>query len=269
MVERRPRPFERYVAIGDSSTEGLDDRDPAGGYRGWSLRLASRIASEQGTLAYANLGVRGKRTVEIRSEQLEPALAMRPDLVTLFTGTNDVVGRRFDPEAVRRDVLAMHRALIDAGATVLTFTLPDITPVMPLARAIAHRVEALNEGLREASAQSGAILVDIARFPVASDPRLWSEDRLHANSLGHERIAAALAEALGLPGTDGTWSRPLPSPADRGAIARLGAELSWTARYLVPWIVRSARGRSSGDGITCRYPSLIRIGNDSDTREPA
>jgi predicted metal-dependent peptidase len=30
---------------------------------------------------------------------------------------------------------------------------------------------------------------------VAGDPRLWSEDRLHANTLGHTRIAAGLAQA--------------------------------------------------------------------------
>jgi len=259
VTDRPARRFERYVAIGDSSTEGLDDRDAALGYRGWSLRLATRIASGQDTLQYANLGVRGKRTAEIRAEQLAPALAMRPDLVTLFTGTNDVVGRRFDPESVRRDVFEMQHALIGAGATVLTFTLPDITPVMPLARAIAHRVHTLNERLREAAGASGATLVDIARYPVASDPRLWSEDRLHANSLGHERIAAALAEALGLPNADGAWSRPLPAPAGRGIVARVGAELRWSVRHLLPWIVRSLQGRSSGDGITCRYPSLIRL----------
>ena len=31
--------FERYVAIGDSTAEGLDDPDGRGGYRGWANRL--------------------------------------------------------------------------------------------------------------------------------------------------------------------------------------------------------------------------------------
>ena len=43
----RPGRFERYVAIGDSSTEGLIDPDGQGGYRGWSMRLAERIAEVQ------------------------------------------------------------------------------------------------------------------------------------------------------------------------------------------------------------------------------
>jgi len=39
------RRFERYVALGDSTTEGLEDPDGRGGYRGWADRLAERVAS--------------------------------------------------------------------------------------------------------------------------------------------------------------------------------------------------------------------------------
>jgi lysophospholipase L1-like esterase len=149
----RPRRFERYVAIGDSSTEGIDDPDGRGGYRGWSRRLAQRLADAQGRLAYANFGVRGLTTREILEEQLTPALALRPDLATVFSGTNDVTGRRFEAAAVARDMEEMQRALIAGGATVLTFTLPDLTPVMPLAGVIAPRIRALNDALRAAAAR--------------------------------------------------------------------------------------------------------------------
>ncbi len=53
-------PYERYVAIGDSSTEGLDHPDGQGGYRGWANRLAEQVAAAQGgSLLYANLAIRG------------------------------------------------------------------------------------------------------------------------------------------------------------------------------------------------------------------
>ncbi len=137
--------FERYVAIGDSSTEGLDDPAGDGTFRGWANRLAERIAASQtlqtgaSALLYANLGVRGKKTREIRDEQLERALAMRPDLVTLFAGTNDIVSRRVDLSAVAADLAAMMAAIRGSGATLLTFTMPDLAPVMPLARRLAPR----------------------------------------------------------------------------------------------------------------------------------
>jgi lysophospholipase L1-like esterase len=253
------RRFERYVAIGDSSTEGLDDPDGSGSYRGWANRLAERIASAQGSLLYANLAVRGRLTRQIRDEQLHAALRMRPDLVSLFCGTNDVVARRFDPEELAIDVDEIQRTLIRAGATLLTFTLPDLTPVMPLARVVTPRVRELNDMLRSISRATGAILVDLAAYPVASDPRLWSEDRLHANSTGHTRIAAALAHALGLPDTDESWAAPLPSLPEPSLWGRALAELVWGRRYLLPWMWRHARGRSSGDGRGPKQPGLQRV----------
>ena len=248
--------FSRYVAIGDSSTEGIDDPDGAGGYRGWADRLAETIATTQGPLLYANLAIRGRRTRPIREEQLAPALAMRPDLVTFFSGTNDVVARDFDLGRTAGDVERVHRAVIASGATLVTFTLPDLAAVMPLGRFIAARVEALNGALREIAARTGARLVDFAAHPVASDPRLWSADRLHANAAGHARIAAALAHALELPGADGAWREPLPEPAPRPALERLRAEVSWIGSYLVPWASRHLVGRSSGDGVAPKRPVL-------------
>ena len=258
-MEQETRRFERYVAIGDSSTEGLDDPDEGGGYRGWANRLAERIARTQGSLRYANLGVRGRRTRRIREEQLEPALAMRPDLVTLFSGTNDVIGARFDADAVGSDIEAMQRAIVSTGATLLTFTLPELSPVMPIARLAVGRVRALNDALREISTRCGAVLVDVARHAVSSDPRLWSEDRLHANSLGHARIAQALAHALRLPDADASWSEPLSPVVQAGGAERLVAEARWARRYFLPWAWRHLRGRSSGDGVGPKRPFLKEV----------
>lgn len=251
-----PRRYERYVAIGDSSTEGLDDQDGSGGYRGWANRLAERLAATQGGVLYANLGIRGRTTRQILDEQLDRALSMSPDLVTFFSGTNDVVSRRFDIDRVAADIETVHRQVGESGARLLTFTLPDLGPVMPAARRIAPRVAELGRAIREISERSGAIVVDFAAHPVASDPRLWSEDRLHANSAGHQRIAAALAHALGLPGADDSWAAPLPPRPPLSAFASLGAEVRWSRKYLLPWMWRHLWGRSSGDGIVAKRPEL-------------
>ena len=248
--------FERYVAIGDSSTEGLDDPDGQGGFHGWANRLAERVARAQGRLLYANLAVRGRTTRAILDEQLGPALALRPNLATVFSGTNDVVSRTFDVDVFARDFGTIQRSLVEAGATVLSFTLPDLTPVMPLARRVMPRVLAMNDALRAVSKETGAILVDVAAHPVASDPRLWSEDRLHANAVGHARIAEALAHALGLPDAGAGWADPLPPRPPATVSGTIAAELRWGARYLIPWVWRHARGRSSGDGQSAKRPAL-------------
>jgi lysophospholipase L1-like esterase len=251
--------FPRYVAIGDSSTEGLDDPAGDGRFRGWADRLAEHVARAQGGLLYANLAVRGRKTREVLEQQLGPALAMAPQLATVFSGTNDIIRRGFDLEAVMADIRIMQRAFRESGATVLTITMPDLSGVMPMARRVAPRLAAFNAAVRAVSAETGTIVVDLALHPMAADPRLWSDDRLHANSLGHERIAAALAHALALPESDERWREPLPPRATPTVAQRMAAELRWTRRHFIPWVWRHARGRSSGDGVHPKRPALAPV----------
>jgi lysophospholipase L1-like esterase len=252
-------PFARYLALGDSSTEGIDDPDGAGGYRGWSQRLAERIAAVQGHLQYANLAVRGLTTAQVRERQLEAALAMRPDLATVFCGTNDVTGWRFDAEQVAADIENLQRALVAQGATVLSFTLPDLTPLMPMARLIAPRIATLNRALADSSRRTGSILVDFAAYPVATDRRLWSDDRIHANSAGHARIAEALAQALHLPGSTDAWKQPFSATAALTPSQWWAAELRWINRHLLPWVWQGLRRRSSSDGRAPKLPQLTLL----------
>jgi lysophospholipase L1-like esterase len=246
--------FACYVALGDSSTEGLDDPDGAGGYRGWADRFAERVAGHHPGLRYANLAIRGRAAGEIAAEQLPAAVAMRPDLATVVAGMNDLLRRDFDAARVAGHVGTMQRTLIDGGAVVLSFTLPDLAGRLRAGRAMTARTAALNAELRRVSAASGARLVDLAALPHATDPRLWADDRLHANPDGHARVAAALAQALGLPDADEAWAAPLPPRPPARRRAALAADVAWLARYVAPWALRRLRGKTLGDGRTAKRP---------------
>lgn len=247
--------YGRYVAIGDSSTEGLDDPDGAGSWHGWADRLAAQVAVASPGLQYANLAVRGRLAAQVRDEQLPRALDLRPDLATAFAGVNDLLRRSCELPAVIGHLEAMFEALTAAGATVLTITCPDASRVMPLARPLRSRIEAFNEGVRSAARRTGVRLADIAAVEAAVDPRMWSEDRLHTNALGHTRIAEALAEALDLPGANGDWRLPLPGEPHRPRHEVLRAEAVWVRRHLAPWLARRLHGRSSGDGVHPKRPT--------------
>ena len=252
------RVFTRFVALGDSTTEGLEDPYPDGGYRGWADRLAGDLAAVNPDLQYANLAIRGRKVPQIRAEQLEPALALRPDLASVLGGINDVLRRSLDLDRVVGDLEAMTVALRDSGATVLTFTFPDPTAVITVAAArIRARVAAFNGRIRTMSAARGAVLVDLERDGVAH-PALWCDDRLHANEGGHERIAAAAAAALGY-GDPDEWAKPLPELPSRSVAARYGSDAVWMGRHLTPWLIRRLRGKSSGDGRTAKRPDLGRF----------
>ncbi|MDI3402410.1 SGNH/GDSL hydrolase family protein [Streptomyces cavernicola] len=259
------RPYERYVALGDSQTEGLGDGDDTVGLRGWADRFAEQLAAHSPELTYANLAVRGRLAGQVRAEQLGPALALRPDLATVMAGVNDVLRPKFDVDEVAGHLEAMFAALTAQGARVATVTFPDPARLTPLARPLSPRVAALNDRVRRAALRHGVAVAEADRHPVVSDPRLWSPDRLHAAPIGHQRIAAAFAHALDLPGSDDSWTHPLPAAEPAGSAGRgraVGAELRWAATFLGPWLRRRLTGRSSGDGHTAKRPLLLPVRTD-------
>ncbi|MFC5831941.1 SGNH/GDSL hydrolase family protein [Nonomuraea insulae] len=248
--------YTRYVALGDSQTEGLGDGDDTVGHRGWADRLAEHLARADPGLLYANLAVRGRRASQIRAEQMSAALALRPDLVTVMAGMNDLIRPGFDAAAVAEVLDDMFTTLTATGAHVVTVTFPDIGKIAPLVRSLRPRVLDLNARVREAAERRGVTLVDTFAMEHITDARMWSLDRLHASPDGHARFAAAVAHTLGLPGSDDTWRQPLPPlpPAARWRAA--ATELRWAGTFAGPWIGRRLRGRSSGDGRTAKRPDL-------------
>ena len=249
----------RYVAIGDSSTEGLDDPDGAGGYRGWADRLAEHVASAHPGLLYANLAVRGRSAGEIRATQLAPAIAMQPDLATVVGGMNDLLRRRFDPARVAGEVGAMVHGLRAIGATVITFTIPDVSRRMRLGGALTARTAALNDELRRMAAAARALLLDLAALELAHDPRMWAVDRIHGNSEGHARIGEQLAHMLDIAGCEPGLHRPIAPPPARRRREILVEDASWIARFVAPWAWRRLRGRTTGDGIEPKQPQLAPV----------
>ncbi|WP_370935765.1 SGNH/GDSL hydrolase family protein [Amycolatopsis sp. cg13] len=249
----------RYVALGDSQTEGIGDGDEATGYRGWADRFADHLAATGEPVEYANLAVRGRLAGQVRAEQLAPALALRPTLATVVAGMNDLLRPGYDAGAVGDHLTAMFAALTAAGADVVTLAFPDIGKIAPIAAPLRPRVADLNRRIRSAAARYGVTVVDTDRHEVAGDPRLWCADRLHANPIGHARIAAAVAHRLGLPGSDDSWTDPLPPVVRPPGWRTAGAEVRWLAEFLGPWLVRRLLGRSSGDGRTAKRPLLLPV----------
>lgn len=262
--------FHRYVAIGDSATEGLEDPDPSGGYRGWADRLAmilsqhGRESGDSTPVQYANLGIRGQVAAEVRTTQFDPAMAMRPDLLTITAGVNDCLGLAPDFAMITEHLSAMYSEARGDDATVLTFSMPDPTTINPLAgRIVRERILRLNDIQRRECERYDVLLLDLEQFPVAADPRLWFDDRLHGNALGHERVARGMAWRLGLPGFD-DWADPLEddelvASGDQQWRERMAGDLEWARRHFGPWLVKGLRGIRHGAGIEAKRPDLTPV----------
>ena len=188
------RRLKAYVALGDSFTGGFD---PA-------HRWPDGVAAALGPGArYANLAEVGATSRDVEEHQLTPALAMRPDLVSLICGANDVL------ESVRPDADAYAERLgrmfgrIRAerpGAAVFTVTYPDLShfvELRPHTRArVSRGVERFNAACRELAAEHGVLCLEGAGHPGARDPRNIAPDGFHPSPEGHRRATAEVVRAL-------------------------------------------------------------------------
>lgn len=262
-----PPVWHRFVAIGDSVTEGWVDPDSEGHWIGWADRLAAHIATTQvEPLAYANLAISGYRLHDIRINQFDEALAMDPDVMSIVGGVNDVISLRPDFEQIATDLEFMFTRARAKGITVITFTNPDISRANPLATVVRERLLILNAITRRLAREHGVLFVDFEHVPVASDPRLWGEDRLHINTIGHVRVAAGMAWLLGVPGFDRSWTIELddqPGELTEGVTdhPRGGARshLEWARRHFGPWVVAGLRGKEYSQGKECKRPHLVEV----------
>ena len=223
----------RLVTLGDSFTEGLqDDLGPEGRHRGWADRVAEALAVHHGGVEYANLAVRGRLLDQVVDEQVPIALDLEPDLVTFHAGPNDVLRPSLDlPGLLARYEAAVAR-LARSGARVVLFTVVGRSGARGrLSDAVARRFAAFNDDVRATARRHGALLVDVGASDAMRDARLWHEDRLHLNALGHARVAAAVLEALdvGDPsltgGPTGWWRDPLPRARHTSTPARVATEV--------------------------------------------
>ncbi|WP_369137197.1 SGNH/GDSL hydrolase family protein [Modestobacter versicolor] len=253
------RTWQRYIALGDSFTEGLSD--PAAApeeFRGWADRLAGHLAdaSPTGSVEYANLAVRGRLLPQVLAEQVPVALAAGPDLVSLVAGGNDLLRPGADPDVLAADLEAAVVAFREAGADVLLATGVDPRQT-PIIRRTRGRVAVFNAHLWSIAARQGAVVLDQWGASWIQDARMWDPgDRIHLTAEGHRRTALAAAAALGVPvgGDDTDWRTPLEPAPPLPPREVLAQEWAWVRGFVLPWIGRRLSGRSSGDGRAPKRP---------------
>ncbi len=248
------RKLNSWVAVGDSFTEGLSDEAPDGSYVGWADRLATILAGRDPDFRYANLAIRGKLLREIIEEQVSVAIRVRPDLVTMCAGGNDLIVPGRDVDALAEEFEQAVVALRAAGCEVVVFTGPDPRN-QPVVRRVRGKIAIYNGHLRAIADRYDALLVDLWAMRPLADVRAWSDDRLHFSAEGHRRIALRTAEVLGVPVTE-DWREPLPPAAHMPWLRLRQADLEWTRTHLLPWVRRQLRGESMGDGVSPKRPEL-------------
>jgi len=256
--------WSRFVAIGDSFTEGLwDVPDADGECRGWADQLAGhlserRTAAGAEPLAYANLAIRGRLLRPILLEQLPAALALEPDLVSLIGGGNDVLRPSVDVDRLARDLEVAVVRLREAGVDVLLGTGMDSAD-SPLIRATRGRVGVYNAHISSIARRHGAHVLDLWGMRSLRDRRMWAPDRIHLTTDGHARVAQAALVGLGLPPDDAAWDDPLAPLPPVPRIGQLRDDARWVRDDVYPWATRRLRGQSSGATRVAKRPELAPV----------
>jgi len=257
----------RFVALGDSLTEGMVDATPDGGYRGWADRLAEHLdagmrADGRTPLEYANLAVRGRLLPQIVEEQVPQAVALRPDLVSLIGGGNDLLRPGNDPDSMAALFADAVATLTAAGAHVLIGTGFD-TRNATLLRRNRSAVGIYNSHLWGIARRYGCSVLDLWSIPSLHDRRSWGEDRIHLSPAAHATVALAALEALGrsLPEGSPDWRAPLPAAVARARRDVWQDDLRWGRVHVLPWVGRRLRRTSSGAHRTGKRPDLRPLGD--------
>jgi len=192
-------PWHHFVAIGDSFTEGIGDSVHGFARLGAVDRIAAALRQSSPGLRYTNLAQRGLVVSEIREQQLDTALRLDPDLVSVVAGANDIMTGRFSADRWEKEFQIVYEALTQAGATVIAANIPEFLVLRTLKEPLQARVMgniARGNGIIERlAAQYQVILVDAWTASQQTDREDWSEDGVHLNSRGYFKFAK---EVLGV-----------------------------------------------------------------------
>lgn len=209
-----------YTAIGASETYGVgaDDR-----YRQAWPQVFYNDSLPTSAVLY-NFGIPGATTAQAVKDELPPALAVHPTVVSVWLNVNDLV-----QGVSATDYAAQLRQLVHAlrqggKVRVLVANVPDLrllpaykaclpnapdsgpacllpAGLAPSPSQVATLIDAYNRAIAQVVAQEGATLVDLYTQDalIAQHPEWISADGFHPNAQGYLAIAHAFEDAYRRP----------------------------------------------------------------------
>jgi lysophospholipase L1-like esterase len=190
-----------YVALGDSTVEGVGASSAGTNY---VSRLGARLRDRYPAARTVNLGVAGATSVDVLEGQLAEAIALRPHLVTLSIGPNDITSK-VPVETYAENLEAiLGRLEAETEAVIVVNLLPDLA-VTPRFRTrdnaplLARLSARFNDVVARTATRHGALTVDLfeaSRREVPGHPELLAADGYHPSDAGYARWAELMWEAL-------------------------------------------------------------------------
>ena len=195
----RPGKFV-YVAIGDSTVEGVGASDPS---RSCPALVFEKIKNEKERAYFYNLGKSGARIKDVVELQLAKAVELKPDLITISVGANDL-RHRTKLRHFEKDFLELIKTLNEkTKAKIIISNIPDLSVVPSIPILVKHLLRFVtgrfNRIIKEYAEQFKCILVDLytgSKIYGRKSTGLISEDGLHPSDEGYALWANAIIDYL-------------------------------------------------------------------------
>ena len=251
------KPYSSYIAIGDSLSEGLGDFTfhKTRRYNGWTDRLAGLMAKEafenSQEFKYANFALRGSKLEVIMDRQLNQAIKLNPDLVTVMAGSNDLMSSPEKLPRLRDSYRAGVERLAENGIDVILVN--TINPLhLRVFKPLRYRAERMSELIGDVANEYSLPVVDLFGIESFADLCYWAEDMVHFSGHGHIKLANEAAELLQL-----KYRFKEAEAHERSTPARdVVNTIRWIHKDVIPFTKRKIKGVTSGDGMNPKSNKL-------------
>jgi len=186
-----------YVALGASATLGIGAIPLTNGY---VFKIKDELEQQSQAVDLVNLGVLGA-TIDVIEVEVQDLISskLRPDLITIWSGSNDVIAGNNpdDFETVLESILLQLSE--ETSALIVIANIPDLTKLPrfvdnPNSGVTLERIKAFNSSIELQASIFGIPVVDL--FSEEITENLVSSDGFHPSNEGHVRIAELFIEII-------------------------------------------------------------------------
>jgi lysophospholipase L1-like esterase len=215
------------LGIGDSTVPGIG--------AGWAAHLAHAVGASE----FVNLAANGTRARDLGATQIPSALMMRPDIVLLTVGGNDVLRGDFCPAEITAHVKDALERLERPGREIVMIGLDSIAAFAVLGHRVStvmgRRIGQANAAIGAAVAGTRVHLIDGAEVFGRLGDMAWHIDKIHPSPEGHRALTV---EALRHVSQKFVQAAPI---SVAGPAPSLISRAWWMTHNGVPWVAKRSR----------------------------
>ncbi len=185
-----------YVALGDSSVEGIGASKP---HRSYASIIYSTILETHKNAEYYNFGKNRAPIKQVLNEQLDKTINLNPSLVTISVGANDI-RLKTKLTTFEKDLrVLIGRLQSETTAEIVINNIPDfsLAPAIPkhLKKISSIMINRFNRVIQKVAKEYGITFVDLyvhSKVFAKHYPESVGDDKFHPSDFGYALWATTI-----------------------------------------------------------------------------